>query len=280
MACGRWRGAWVLAATLLIQGGVTIRITRVKVPPTLEVGGAGELECVWEEERDHIYSIKWYQGPHEFYRYTPTAPQPVQIFDPPTLDVDRERSWEGIVRVANVSLAAEGLFHCEVSADAPTFHTASDSASMKVVDLPDAAPLIKGVRVQYLPSDWVDLTCTSGRSRPAVTLAFTLNGAPVSESWLEPPENVKDQDGLTTSSLRLRFSLQSSLLREGEGHVTCVAEIPNSYRQETHAVLTTRPPYHASVLGAGPTTGVRPTAASTCLLVAVSSLLQCLLQRL
>ena len=77
----------------------------------------------------------------------------------------------------------------------------------------------------------------------------------VSNSWLEQPENVKDQDGLTTSSLRLRFSLQSSLLREGEGHVSCVAEIPDTYKEETREVLTTRPPYHASVLGAGPTTG-------------------------
>ncbi|XP_050725881.1 uncharacterized protein LOC127003377 [Eriocheir sinensis] len=280
MACGRWQRVWVLAATLLVQGGASIRITRVKVPPTLEVGGAGELECVWEEERDHVYSLKWYQGAQEFYRYTPTATHPVQIFDPPTLDVDAEQSWEGNVRVANVSLAAEGPFHCEVSADAPTFHTASDSASMRVVDLPDAAPLIKGVRIQYLPSDWVDLTCTSGRSRPPAVLTFTLNGVPVSASWLEPPEQVKDKEGLTTSSLRLRFSLQSSLLRDGEGHVTCTAEIPGIYRQEAHSVLTTRPPYPASVLGSGPTTSVRPTAASTCFLMAVSSLLQSLLQRL
>lgn len=204
-----------------------------------------------------MYSIKWYQGAHEFYRYTPTSKDPVQIFDPPTLDVDREKSWGGSVRVTNVSLAAEGPFHCEVSADGPTFHTASDSANMRVVDLPDGRPVIKGVKSQYLPVDWVDLTCVSRRSKPPAQLSFLINTQPVSTGWLEPQVNQMGHDGLTTSSLRLRFSLQPRLLQEGDAKVLCISRIPGIYQQEAEGVLTTRSPYHASVLGGGAPPGTR-----------------------
>lgn len=45
----------------------------------------------------------------------------------------RTGSRGGTVRVANITTAAEGPFYCEVSAEGPTFHTASDTANMKVV---------------------------------------------------------------------------------------------------------------------------------------------------
>lgn len=67
--------------------------------------------------------------------------------------------------------------------------------------------------------------------------------------WLEPQESRLETDGLSTSSLRLRFSLLPHLLQDGEALVRCVAEIPEIYRQEVQDVLSTRPPYHASVLG-------------------------------
>ncbi|XP_045124051.1 uncharacterized protein LOC123512003 [Portunus trituberculatus] len=181
---GRRCRAWVLAATLLIQGAAGIRITRVSVPPLVRAGGEAELSCEWESESDQMYSVKWYQGSHEFYRYTPTASRPIQIFDPPTLDVESGGSWAGTVRVANVTAAAEGPFHCEVSAEGPTFHTASEMASMKVVDLPEGGPEVKGARQQYQVGDIVELTCTSRKSRPPTALSFTINSMPAAPDWL------------------------------------------------------------------------------------------------
>ena len=57
------------------------------MPSTVEVGGGAELDCEWEQG-DTMYSIKWYQGSTEFYRFTPSALRQVQIFEPNTLDVD------------------------------------------------------------------------------------------------------------------------------------------------------------------------------------------------
>ncbi|XP_045137567.1 uncharacterized protein LOC123519905 isoform X6 [Portunus trituberculatus] len=195
-------------------GASCIRITKVKVPAAVEIGGAAELDCEWEREGDTMYSIKWYQGSTEFYRYTPSAQKQIQIFEPTTLDVDRARSSGGSVRVANITVEAEGPFHCEVSAEGPTFHTASDSAKMWVVALPNQGPIVNGVKGHYQVRDWVDLTCISPRSRPAPRLTFTINGSP-----------------------------------EGRALVTCLAEIPKLWQRETQVALSTRPSYQASVRG-------------------------------
>ncbi|XP_050689032.1 uncharacterized protein LOC126981638 [Eriocheir sinensis] len=235
----------------LPTGGGCIRITRVRVPPTVEVGGAAELDCEWEQEGDVMYSIKWYQGSNEFYRYTPSTPRQVQIFDPDTLDVDADKSWGGSVRVSNITLQAEGPFHCEVSAEAPTFHTASDSARMRVVALPEGGPVVTGVKGHYQVGDWVDLTCSAPTSRPPPTLSYTINGTPATPGWVEKQKNLRASGGRSNSSLRLRFSLLSRLLEEGSARVTCVAEVPGLWRREARVALSTRPSYQASVRGGG-----------------------------
>ncbi|XP_045137532.1 uncharacterized protein LOC123519905 isoform X2 [Portunus trituberculatus] len=230
-------------------GASCIRITKVKVPAAVEIGGAAELDCEWEREGDTMYSIKWYQGSTEFYRYTPSAQKQIQIFEPTTLDVDRARSSGGSVRVANITVEAEGPFHCEVSAEGPTFHTASDSAKMWVVALPNQGPIVNGVKGHYQVRDWVDLTCISPRSRPAPRLTFTINGSPASEGWLEKQKTTRGGEGRSISSLRLRFSLLPRLLQEGRALVTCLAEIPKLWQRETQVALSTRPSYQASVRG-------------------------------
>ncbi|XP_042209664.1 uncharacterized protein LOC121857670 [Homarus americanus] len=216
-------------------------ITRVRVPARLEVGGEGELDCSWEENTDHMYSIQWYQGPHEFYRYTPTAAHPIQIFDPPTLDVD----------VTNVTLAAEGpstvklrrwpdLPHCfrlcYSHCGRSTRRGASDQGREK--SLPGGG---LGRPHLYFPQ-----IQASGR------LAFAINTQPVSPGWLDPQTDQLDTDGLTTSSLRLRFLLLPRLLQEGEVRVRCGGRSPGctSRRPTTSSPHThpTTPPSWAVVL--------------------------------
>lgn len=68
----------------------------------------------------------------------------------------------------------------------------------------------------------------------------------------------EDDDRLFTSKLRLRFILQPHLLEEEADslRVRCAAEIPGVYLQIAQDVLTTRPPYQASVLGSSAPEGV------------------------
>ena len=59
-------------------------------------------------------------------------------------------------------------------------------------DLPDGAPVISGVRSQYLPGDWVDITCTSSKSKPPAVLNFTVNTKPVSKERERERERESD----------------------------------------------------------------------------------------
>lgn len=63
-------------------------MSRVTAPPWVEAGGSGTLECEWLLQGDSLYSVKWYQGLREIYRYTPSARHPVMIFPNTNLVVD------------------------------------------------------------------------------------------------------------------------------------------------------------------------------------------------
>ncbi|KAK8747112.1 hypothetical protein OTU49_017000 [Cherax quadricarinatus] len=125
---------------------VGLHITKVRVPTPLAVGEGGWLECEFVDEGESIYALKWYLGLDEFYRWTPAENPPVKTFpvkgDPLTVDI--AASNRGKVKIHDVTLGASGVFRCEVSAEAPDFHTESDVATMTVVGRPEL--------VDYLPA--------------------------------------------------------------------------------------------------------------------------------
>uniref|UniRef100_T1GF50 Ig-like domain-containing protein n=1 Tax=Megaselia scalaris TaxID=36166 RepID=T1GF50_MEGSC len=84
-------------------------------------------------EDDTLYSVKWYKGRREFFRYTPKEKPSMKIFSHPGINVDQSESNESHVLLTSVSLNITGKFSCEVSADAPTFHTAFHTGEMEVV---------------------------------------------------------------------------------------------------------------------------------------------------
>ncbi|KAK8734788.1 hypothetical protein OTU49_005649, partial [Cherax quadricarinatus] len=116
----------------------------VKVPSHQVTGESVELECNFDQEGDVLYSVKWYRGQNEFFRYIPADTPKMQIFDLPGITVDTALSDARKVTLRSVSLQSSGKYKCEVSADSPSFHTESRSAEMLVVDLPDEVPTISG----------------------------------------------------------------------------------------------------------------------------------------
>lgn len=48
-----------------------LRDVRVSVPAAVKRGDSVNLICNYNLENDTLYTIKWYKGKREFYRYTP-----------------------------------------------------------------------------------------------------------------------------------------------------------------------------------------------------------------
>ncbi|KAF2367838.1 Immunoglobulin-like domain [Trinorchestia longiramus] len=226
-----------------------MRVTQVKAPHWLEAGGSGTLECEWQAEGKRLYSVKWYQGIKEFYRYTPSAHEPMLTFPNTNLTVDIAASSLGKVRITNVSLGASGLFRCEVSGDAPAFPTDYGAVRINVVALPGGGPVIQGVRPRYKVDDWVNLTCVSPKSKPSPNLTFLINGERVELLYLEPQRTNPAEGKLQTTSLRLRFPLRQHLQEGGVAKVRCHAQIHDIYEAADEKLLRTNPRYEMSVFG-------------------------------
>nr|XP_045593497.1 uncharacterized protein LOC123755068 isoform X2 [Procambarus clarkii] len=228
-----------------------LHITKVHVPTPVAVGKGGVLECEFVDEGESIYALKWYLGLDEFYRWTPAETPQVKTFpvrgDP--LAVDTGASHRGRVKVYDVTLGASGVFRCEVSAEAPDFHTESDVATMVVVDLPDEEPRIMGAGMSYQIHEDVMLTCSSLGSQPPASLAFFVNEEPADPGWLIPyPPQEDPETGLETAVLGLRFPLRPRLLQGGAVSVKCTAAIFDLYSASTEALIPADLPYHASIM--------------------------------
>lgn len=66
----------------LAESSLGLRNVRVTVPTAIRKGEAAHLYCTYEmEDKERLYSIKWYKGKREFYRYTPQEPQPIKVFN-------------------------------------------------------------------------------------------------------------------------------------------------------------------------------------------------------
>ncbi|KAF8768179.1 hypothetical protein HNY73_021025 [Argiope bruennichi] len=133
---------WLAAASLLLLPGgfECLRLRMLQVPDSVEVGEVARLVCIFDEEQDDLYSVKWYKDDVEFFRFLPNDRPANQFFEIGDVDVDMSRSSNGTVYLQNTSLLAEGTYRCEVSADAPSFQSISLEKFMSVQDRPPVIP--------------------------------------------------------------------------------------------------------------------------------------------
>lgn len=70
---------------------VGLRDVRVVIPAAVKRGDNALLICNYDMEGDSLYSIKWYKGRREFYRYTPKEPQFIKTFPVAGISVEVNR---------------------------------------------------------------------------------------------------------------------------------------------------------------------------------------------
>ncbi|KAK6640269.1 hypothetical protein RUM44_011955 [Polyplax serrata] len=66
----------------------SLKDLRVSVPQAIRKGETAVLMCDFDLEGDSLYSVKWYKGRKEFYRFTPKDEFPIKTFPVGRVNVD------------------------------------------------------------------------------------------------------------------------------------------------------------------------------------------------
>lgn len=71
-----------------VPGNEGLKNVRLKADPAVQSGDILRLECDYDLENAQLYSIKWYFGDDEFYRFVPKESPPTRVFPLPGVVVD------------------------------------------------------------------------------------------------------------------------------------------------------------------------------------------------
>ncbi|KAJ8719199.1 hypothetical protein PYW07_016755 [Mythimna separata] len=226
---------YMASARLDVVGVGGLRATDLRIsPPVVQRGNDTTLACLYELTDAPLYSVKWYRGRHEFYRYSPTENPTTKIFPFAGINVDLARSNQSQVVLTRVSFGLSGNFSCEVTADAPSFATSIVSNTMEVVALPPSLPTIQTSQHYYIPGDVLRANCSSGPSRPPPDLAFFINDMPVTPGTHQvhpAPE------GLFRSELYVQIQLWPAHYERGAPILRCQSKIGDLYRDDAAVAL-------------------------------------------
>lgn len=61
---------------------------QIRVPEAARAGSTVTLACDYDLEQAALYTIKWYRGDEEFYRFVPKESPPSRVFPMPAVNVD------------------------------------------------------------------------------------------------------------------------------------------------------------------------------------------------
>ncbi|XP_041968162.1 uncharacterized protein LOC121725337 [Aricia agestis] len=224
------RGITVLTLLLFLFEGVTsLRDVRLLVEPTTVVrGGTAALVCSRDMQGAPLYSVKWYRGNHEFYRYTPMEEPDTRVFGLPGIYVDMNRSNGTQVLLRRLELGLAGNFSCEVTADSPSFATQIATRFIDVIALPTSTPVLVADKDRYQPGELLRANCTSPPARPPTNLTVYVNEEPISalETSL-----LSSDSGLFTTRVKVEVPVTSRLFPSGRLRVACYASLYQLYNK-------------------------------------------------
>ncbi|XP_063701249.1 uncharacterized protein LOC134831447 [Culicoides brevitarsis] len=220
---------------VLVTAKKDIRSLSLQIYPSwVRRGESIQLFCNYDMESNPLYSVKWYRGTLEFYRYSPFENPPEKTFPYSGIKVDLSGSNATHVILRNVGFSMSGNFSCEVTADAPSFYTATATSMLTVVDLPSSPPVLWTSHKRYSPGDLLFANCSTAPSKPSATLSFKLNDVPVGDT---DTELYSTKDGLQWAVRSLYMQVLPSHFNNGMLLLQCKAEIGQVYSETTDLQL-------------------------------------------
>lgn len=227
---------WIPFGLLLYFGSQCFGLQNVRliIPTAIQRRHSAVFQCQYDLEGDTLYSVKWYKGLREFYRYTPTDSPPYKIFPLLGLNVDSIHSNSTHLYLVQVDSSVGGKYSCEVSADAPSFHTALVTGETNVVEIPSHTPTISGIKPKYRLGDTLRGNCTSKDSKPAANLTWYINSELAEFKYVKPLRKYRTgRNDLETSQIGLRFTVGRHHFENGRLKIRCVASVYSIYWKST-----------------------------------------------
>lgn len=238
----------VLCGNPMGVGG--LRNVSVIVPAAVSPGDTVTLQCSYDLEGDELYTVKWYKGRQEFFRYVPKELPHTLVFPLPGVNVDVSESGAYKVVLRDVQLELSGKYRCEVSADAPSFHTEVVTTHLHVAYPPEGDPKLQLEKTRYAVGETLRGNCSSPASSPPTNLTWFVNGEMTNASfWKQDPVRRDDPQSRTVTTIGLEMDMESTNFLSGRLRVQCVATLFQLYREETEMILEEERPRLASVLG-------------------------------
>lgn len=151
------------------------------IPEQEEINRDISLKCLFKLHLPALlYSVKWYKDGSEFYRYLPGETPPARAFSLPGISVNLSHSDEHGVLLQSLKIVSSGMYLCEVSTEAPFFHTVSGYGILTVI----GGLRISGLRGLYMVGDMVEANCTSPPSKPVTHITWYMNDKQMAAEWL------------------------------------------------------------------------------------------------
>ncbi|XP_050515487.1 uncharacterized protein LOC126890525 [Diabrotica virgifera virgifera] len=226
-----WISEVILVLSVLFGDVISVKNVLLTIEPrVVQKGTSSTLRCSFDLQDESLYSVKWYRGRHEFYRFTPSEqPNSKKIFKFKGINVDREASNSTQVVLRDIDFNLSGNFMCEVTTDATHLTTGADTKAMLVVELPEYPPTIS---VTGEPLDYGDIlraNCSCSPSRPKTSLTFFLNNYTVAHTEPLSPHQYQES---AWSDLSLEIRLYEEHFNDGRLILRCVADIEEIYHVE------------------------------------------------
>uniref|UniRef100_A0AAR5P6H8 Ig-like domain-containing protein n=1 Tax=Dendroctonus ponderosae TaxID=77166 RepID=A0AAR5P6H8_DENPD len=206
-----------------ICASLGLKALKLSIPRAVRAGHSVTLGCEYDLDEAQLYSVKWYREQEEFFRYVPKEEPPTRVFTTSGLQVDISVSNANSVTLLSVNRDISGQFQCEVSADAPLFHTQSMSALMTVVVVPAGVPLVTVDKTGLEQGRPLIADCHAPPSHPAANITFFVNDEKVpgyTSEWTTSGSDQLDQKsarleltGVGGSWDPLRITCEASLFK-------------------------------------------------------------------
>merc|ERR1719471_1670449 len=213
----------------------------VRIPRYIQAGDTADLICSYYLDSHNLYSVKWYKGRHEFYRFMPHETPPVKIFPVKGMKINMTASDHVRVVLDQVQTKLTGTYLCEVTVT-PTFFALAESANMTIIDFPPDGPIINVDRKQFQVGETAHLTCSVQSSSPPSQLSWFINDEPAHEIYVsriyQPQPKIVNGRRSAVESLELSFPVTATHFHNNKVRLKCLATIAGLYWKTADVTLS------------------------------------------